>query len=526
MSQESENRLSQKTLPPLPSEPGCYLFRNGQGKVIYVGKAKDLKKRVLSYFRKSGLDVKTGAMLRNAASLDFVVTDSEVEALLLENNLIKKHNPRYNIKLRDAKRYALIRITNEKYPRLIIARRRLGGGRFFGPFVSAVDRDYILATLRKIFRIRTCKRMPKRACLRHHLQLCEAPCIGEQSQDDYLRGVEGAEMVLKGKTQELILGMTEKMNLASKDLNFEYALELRNRLRSLEWLAERQKMDRERHYDQDVMAYLIREGRVYLLLFHVHKGTLEGKQEFSFDYHENFVEDFLVQFYSENPIPAEIILPQEMDEVLMEFLSREKGSNVRARVPKRGEKKKLLELAEKNVELSFFGDEEKLEALKKALRLQNPPRVMECFDISHLSGTLTVGSMVQFRNARPDKSNYRRFRIRTVEGIDDFAAMAEVVKRRYRRRLEEHSPMPDLIVIDGGKGQLSAAQKELEKLGLKIPLLSLAKREEEVFVPGIALPFILDKKGKALLLLQQIRNEAHRFAIKYNRLLRSKELRE
>jgi excinuclease ABC subunit C len=263
---------------------------------------------------------------------------------------------------------------------------------------------------------------------------------------------------------------------------------------------------------------------VYLMLFHVDRGTLADKQEFTFDAGTDSIEEFLVQYYSENMPPSEIILPESPDDAIGSFLSGRKGKKVRITVPQRGAKKKLLDLVEKNIEIAFFGDRLKLEALKRGVGLPEIPHIIECFDISHLSGSAMVGSMVQFREGRPDKSHYRRFKIRTVEGIDDFAAIAEVVRRRYKRLQAEDGEFPDLIIIDGGKGQLAAAQKALEGLGVKIPIISIAKREEEIYVPGFSLPLPLSRKQKASMFIQEIRDEAHRFAIAYNRLLRKKEV--
>jgi excinuclease ABC subunit C len=510
----------------LPDEPGCYLFKDDSGRVIYVGKAKNLKKRVKSYLQKSDFDPKTEALIRNIDSVDFIVTDNEVEALVLENNLIKKNRPKYNIDLRDSKRYAYIELTAEEFPRLLVSRRRdeSGGGKFFGPFVSATARDHILSTLKKTFQIRTCKRMPKKPCLRHHIDLCQAPCIGGIKSDEYSERIRAVESILKGKTDDLIKSKKLEIAEASDKLDFEHALKLRNQIEAIEWLKERQNMELSRKYDEDIINYVVADGRVHLILFNIYRGTLENKQEFEFEYVDEFLEEFLVQYYSENAVPAELILPQEIDSSLLSFLTAKRGRKVAIRVPKIGEKKQLLDLVMKNIEASFFGEIERLDDLKCALGMEDAPLVIECFDISHLSGTSTVGSMVQFRNAKPDKSNYRRFKIKTVDGIDDTRAIAEVVQRRYRRLVKEHSELPDLIVIDGGIGQLNSARKEIGKLGLKIPVISIAKKLEEVYMPGIPFPLALDKKGNALKLIQRIRDEAHRFAISYNRLLRSKEL--
>ncbi|KAF5428146.1 excinuclease ABC subunit C [Candidatus Methanophagaceae archaeon] len=508
----------------LPDNPGCYLFKDDSGRIIYVGKAKNLQKRVKSYFQNTDFDPKTAVMVQKIDSVDFIVTDTEVEALILENNLIKKNSPKYNIDLRDSKRYAYIKLTHEKFPRLLIARRRDATGRFFGPFVSATSRDYILAALKKTFQLRTCKRMPKKPCLRHQIDLCRAPCIGKIGSAEYSDRIRMVELILKGKTDELIKTKTRAMKDASDSLDFERALELRNQIAAIEKLKERQNMELTKRYDEDIINYIISNERVCLILFNIYKGTLENKQEFEFEHSDNFLEEFLVQYYSVNTVPNELILPEEVDESLHAFLKAKKGRKVAVKVPKIGEKKQLLDLVLKNIELVFFSDFEKLDDLKDAFQLPDTPVVIECFDISHFSGTSTVGSMVQFRNAKPDKSNYRRFRIKTVEGIDDTKAIAEVVRRRYTRLVKEESELPDLIIIDGGAGQLNSAILELKKLGLRVPVIAIAKKFEDVYMSGLTFPVRLDRRSKALKLIQQVRDEAHRFAVGYSRLLHKKEL--
>jgi excinuclease ABC subunit C len=311
----------------------------------------------------------------------------------------------------------------------------------------------------------------------------------------------------------------------SEGQDFERALALRNQIRAIEHLAERQHVEHPKETDQDVIAYTLADGTVFLMVFSVEKGLLTGKQEYSFDTGEDFFEEFLVQYYADRTPPAELVLPGEIDDALIEYLSQRKGSRVQVTVPKIGEKKKLLDLVYTNIELSFRRGTQKTGDLQAALGLPGTPHVIECFDISHLSGTSMVGSMVQFRNGTPDKKNYRRFRIRTVEGIDDFASISEVVKRRYQRLSNEDAAMPDLIIIDGGKGQLSAALDVLIALELEIPVIALAKREEEVYLPGEMLPRHLDPKGLALRYLEEVRDEAHRFAVAYHRLLRSKKMK-
>ncbi len=507
-----------------PDKPGCYLFKDAKEHVIYVGKAKNLKKRVKSYFQKTCHDAKTNLMIKSAADLDFIATDTEVEALILENRLIKKHQPKYNIDLKDSKSYAYLQITDEDYPRLLLSRRKTGSGRFFGPFVSAQERETVSYFVKKTFKIRTCKRLPKKPCLRFHIKLCQAPCAGHVSKEEYNAGIELAKKMLSGGTKEMIRSLKQDMQKYSDQQNFEAALDTRKQISALEKLAEKQDIDRKRKGDEDIINYVVIEDQAYMLLFNIYKGTLEHKKEYIFSYAPDFLEEFIVQYYSDNPIPNEIIMPEKADPSLKGFLEHRRGSTVRITVPIRGEKRRLLDLVKRNVEITFLGDQSKLVWLQDALGLQTPPRVIECFDVSHLSGTSTVGSMVQFRNAKPDKNNYRRFKIKTVEGIDDTAAISEIMRRRYNRLREEGGELPDLIVIDGGAGQLNAAMNVLKEADLDIPVISIAKRFEAIYVPGTLMPLVLDRKNQGLKVVQEIRDEAHRFAIKYQRLLREKEM--
>jgi excinuclease ABC subunit C len=508
----------------IPNNPGCYLFKDKNNKIIYIGKAKNLKKRVKSYFQKTDLDPKTELLVENINSLDFIATDNEVEAIILESNLIKKHIPKYNINLKDSKRFAYIQLTADDYPRILVARKPLGKGKFFGPFVSAAARDDIVWLLKKNFQLRTCKRMPKRACLRYHIDLCLAPCIKEVTKKEYQDVIRKVKMILNGKTGDLAKTLKSEMKNASQTEDYEAALRLRNQISAISWLSEKQNMQRIKRYNEDILNYVVKNDKVYLILFNVYKGILENKQEYEFDYNKNFLEEFIVQYYSENNVPRELILPKKIEDSLVEFLRTKREGAVGFTIPKKGDKKRLLDLVKVNVELTFFGDFEKLEDLQKKLKLQDSPSVIECFDVSHLSGTSTVASMVQFKNAKPDKSNYRRFKIRSVEGVDDFAAIGEVVRRRYKRLKKEKQNMPDLVIIDGGLGQLNSALKEIEKLELKIPVISIAKKMEEIYTPGLSFPISLDKKSKAQKLIQEIRDEAHRFAISYQKVLRKKDM--
>lgn len=514
------------SLDDIPHTPGCYLYKDTEGEIIYIGKAKDLRKRVSSYFQKRDHDPKTVLLVKAIADIEYIVTETDEEAYLLENSLIKRHRPKYNIDLKDAKSYAFIVLTKDKFPRITIARKAKGNGQFFGPFVSAKERDYVLTVVKKTFRLRSCKTIPrnKRACLRYHIGNCTGPCCGGVTEDEYKIQCSQAESVLKGRTTELIDSLTKEMNEYSEQMEFEAALRCRNIISAVTHLQDRQYVSRRKDYDEDVINYLSSNGTIYLMVFHVYQGTLGGREEFIFDESDGFFEEFLPRYYSENPVPKEIIVPEEVDESLSSYLGLISKRKVRVTVPKQGEKKKLLELAKKNIEVVHFGDEIRVEELRKALHLAEPPDVIECFDISHLSGTDTVASMVQFRKGRADKKNYRRFRIKTVEGIDDYASMAEVVRRRYSRLIEEEKEFPDLILIDGGKGQLSAAKRVLDELEVDVPVISLAESEEEVFISGVPFPLPFGKKTRANMYLQEIRDEAHRFAITYNRLLRKKRV--
>ena len=502
----------------IPASPGCYLYSDNKT-IIYIGKAKNLKKRVSNYFNKKDHDSKTSALVKNIKKIDFIVTDSEIEALILENALIKKHQPKYNISLKDSKQFACIAITNEKYPRLALDRQNKSEKRF-GPFTSGQVRDELRELLIKTFKIRTCNRLPKRACLRYHIGICSAPCIQAISEQDYQESVDDAELVLKGKTQLLIKQLTTQMVADAKQQKYELALESRKKVESLVWLKQRQNMQRDKQYNEDILNYVEKDGKLYIMFFNVHQGILENKQSYIIPNGKGMFEEFILRYYTEEIVPAELILPHDIDPLILQAINSIRKKNLKVIVPKIGEKKQLLTLVIKNIELQYFAKETALFELQKYLQLQEIPQVIECFDISHLHGTNTVASMVQFRGGVPDKSNYRRFKINTVTGIDDFASIAEVVRRRYARLKSEGTLLPNLIVIDGGKGQLSAAGEQLKLLELRIPMISLAKKLEEVFVPGLSHPINIPHKTKALKMLQRLRDEAHRFAITYNRKLR------
>ena len=509
----------------LPSDPGCYLFMDREKRIIYIGKAKNLKKRVSSYFQKTDHDPKTTLMISEAALLDYIVTSSEVEALILESTLIKKHQPQYNIDLKDAKSYAFITMSGDPYPRIGIARYRGGKkeGTLYGPFVSAAERDHILSFVKQTFHLRTCRKMTKRACLRYHLGTCSAPCQGKISEPEYQYQVHRADLLLKGRDRDLVDELRREMADRSMKEQYEQAMALRDQISAIERLSERQYVQRQKRADEHIIHYQVVTGTVYLILFTIERGTLTSKEEFVFPETEAFLEEFIIQYYAGASPPHELILPEIPDESVAEYLSRLRGSKVTITVPRQGAKKHLLDLVSRNIEVSFFTGKMRLIELGETLGLSSPPGVIECFDISHLSGTGTVGSMVRFTDGRPDRKNYRRFRIKTVDGIDDFAAIGEIVRRRYSRLIKEERPLPDLIIIDGGPGQLHAASDELRQLGCAIPLISIAKREEKIYQDGRQLPLSLTRRAPASLLVQWIRDEAHRFAIAYQRQTRRKK---
>ncbi len=496
----------------LPASPGCYLFMDEHGVVLYVGKAKDLKKRVSNYFQKKDHDPKTQLLVSKIKSIDFVLVSNEVEALLLENNLIKKYYPHFNLDLKDSRRYAYIRVSEDELPWLEVARIRNEKGEYFGPFVSGSIRKLVMDTVSRNFKVLTQKPSPQLRKL--------------MNKEEYNKRVNQVKKILKGNVDELIKELEKTMKENSKKNNFEYAITMRNQIAALTTLKERQKVELAKSIDAHIINYEISAGEVHLLLFNVRKGVVEDKQEFVFQEKEDFLEEFLVQFYNEQNIPAEIILPVEVNSSLGEYLSKKKGlkGKVKIIVPRSGEKKELLDFVSKNITATFFAGKERVEELQKALGLKNPPHTIECFDISHLGGTNTVASMVSFKDGFPNKSNYRKFKIRAEANNDDLLAMREAVERRYSGTLSKSMKKPDLIVLDGGSTQLAVAVEVLNKLNLKIPVISLAKEFEEIYLPKRRSPLRLDKKHKGLLMLQAIRDEAHRFANAYRKVLKRKEV--
>ena len=514
----------------IPPSPGVYLFKDENGDILYIGKAKSLRSRVRTYFSSSDQPAKTRQLVARIRSIDWIVLNNEVEALLLENKLVKQHTPKYNINLKDAKTFAYIALTKETVPRIFTSRKVSRRLESFGPYTDGFTRQDLQRLVVRIFKLRVCKKLPKRACLNFHIGLCTAPCIGCVTPEQYAGQVELARSFLNGNYEQTTQMLLVQMNVASKRQKYERALELRNQIASIGLLTERQIVDNERRFDQDVLAFRRFGEKELAVQMGIRKGVLLGKKEFSMDFQPQVEQEFLKAFYAVNQIPKEVLLnmPCWVDlsekRALEEFLFSKRGARVTLKIPRRGDKLALVKLAEKNIE-STLDEDSALVDLQTALNLPLLPRVIECFDVSNLGHEHVVSGMARFTDAKPDKSNYRRFRIKTFSGQDDFASVNEVVTRRYKRLLEEKAPLPDLVIVDGGLGQVSAAKLAMQTLGLQLPLIGLAKEHEEVYLPDEVTPRRFDPKSRMMLLIQQIRDATHNYALGYNKKRRQMKIR-
>ena len=520
----------------LPVSPGVYIMKDRENKVIYVGKANSLRSRVSHYFREQE-SPKNRLLMKNFWDLEYITTGNEIEALVLESNLIKEHRPRYNVKLRDDKNYPFIKLTNEKFPRICISRRReRDGAQYFGPYPgSKAVREVI--KMASGLGIRRCKKkLPCPPCLNYHIKQCAAPCLGNITKEEYLEIINNVTTFLKGKQNQLIQSLNMEMERLSQMQDYEKAARVRDQINALLELSEKQRVNLPGRKEQDIIAYAVKGNSGSAQVFHVSGGILIGRETFSLDTagseEKEILPSLIKQYYQNVEPPEEIITPEEIiDETISLWLSG-KGSKVKT--PKNKVEKGLMDLAMENAGMLLkqeilsrsLGANEALSGLKDALSLPVLPSLIEAFDISNISGTNATGSLVSFENGVPDKKNYRRFRIKTIEGTDDYAMIGEVVGRAYSRRIEEGKRMPDLILIDGGKGQLSAAQYAISRLGLKLNIASIAKEFEYIFTPDKESPVILPRESASLKLLQRIRDEAHRFALSYHRKLRGKKLTE
>jgi excinuclease ABC subunit C len=538
--------LSEK-LANLPVQPGCYVYRDERDKILYVGKAKNLRNRVRQYFQNSRHhDAKTNELVSRIADVELYVVDNEIEALALECNLIKKHRPPFNIMLKDDKQYPHIKITNERAPRAIIARKILkDGAGYYGPFLPPSLAYQTLDIINRNFQLRTCTMdidgKADRPCLEYHIKRCLGPCVKDLCTiDHYNEAVRDVQLLLEGKTDSVVETLQERMARASDELRFEAAARYRDQLKALTKLGQQQKMMTVSDDDIDIFGYFREANQLALSLFTMREGKVVGKREF---YWEDVVDPFdpatfiqqaLKQYYAAGDYaPGEVHTPVDFEdrELLEEFLTTQRGRKVRIVSPQRGVKRDLIDLVEKNARLNFDQrfrvqrpDMTKvLQELREALELPELPARIECFDISNIQGAENVASMVVCVDGEMKKSDYRKFKVRSVEGeANDFQSMYEVVGRRYGRLMREEKPLPNLVLIDGGKGQLAAAARALHELGLEaLPTASLAKKEELLFVKGRSEPVRIDHHSPVLHLVQTIRDEAHRFAVTYHRKRRA-----
>jgi excinuclease ABC subunit C len=569
----------QEQLKTLPTKPGVYLMKNAVGDIIYVGKAINLRNRVRSYFQSaSEHSPKTRRLVREIANLEVIVVASELEALLLELQLIKKHRPRFNVRLKDDKRYPYVKVTvQEPFPKVTVTRRmEQDGARYFGPYTSVWAVHQTLDLARKIFPYLTCDRVitgrDERACLYYDLKLCLAPCIAAATKAQYRAMIDGLCLFLEGQTEPVVEKLRSEMTAASESWNFERAAQLRDQIAAIEHIVERQRIVSSEDTNQDVIGFARTDGDTCVQVFFIRGGKLIGRTTVPLEGTEDedsrsIMSSFLKEFYSQAAyVPPEVLLPEEAEEfeVIQEWLASRRRGKVTLRVPRQGQSRELVEMAAENASLEleslraqWQADTNKqttaLSELEEALDLSAPPLRIECYDISNTQGTQPTGSMVVFVKGVPRKSDYRRFNIRTVEGPNDFESMREVLERRFRRwqelqgtgivsqgtgtdspppekRLvgekldESFRALPDLLIVDGGRGQLGVAVQVLDAFGLRevVPVVALAKQQEELFIPGRPDSLLLPRNSQGLFLLQRIRDEAHRFALSHHRTRRSK----
>ncbi len=547
MHKEIQNKLTN-----LPSKPGVYQFLNDKGKVIYVGKASNLRNRVRSYFHSNYSNAKTEVLVSKIRNVELVVTDTEVEALVLENNLIKELKPRYNVNLKDDKSFPFIKVTNEPYPRVFSTRRVVrDGSKYFGPYTSVKNMKAALRMINQIFKIRSCKydindetiaKKKFKICLDYHINKCDGPCEGLVSEKEYNEMVDEVVKVIRGRTDELIKDLEKKMKIEAEAMEFEKAGEIRDKVEQLSIISAKQKVISNDFEDRDVISVAFEDKDSSCSVFNIRAGKLVAKKQLrlSLKGGEELDEIYnsAIKFYYGDftEIPKEILLETEPTdrELLEEWLNQRADRKVKFIIPQRGELKSLVKMCKENailqlkeIQIQKMKKEGSvpysLSALQRDLRLKELPKRIECFDISNIQGSDSVASMVVFVDGKPKKSEYKKFIIKDVVGPDDFASMQEVIKRRYTRLLNNNEPLPDLIIVDGGKGQLSSAIEILNNLEIKqYNIIGLAKRLEEVFFPGKSEPESIPKTSSGLKLLQQIRDEAHRFAVTFHRQRRSK----
>lgn len=529
-----------KSPEELPQKPGVYIMHNSDDEIIYVGKAKKLKNRVQSYFRQVE-DPKTQVLMKHFSYLEYILTNTEKEALILEANLIKRHKPHYNISLKDGKQYPYIKITNEKYPRIHITRRlNNDGASYYGPYTDATNARGFIDFLNKNFQIRTCKHMDG-PCLNYQIKQCSGPCINQITEKEYNSNIRRAKLLLQGKYKTIIKNMEKEMNKCSKNMEFEKAALLRDQINMIQVTLEKQNIQPTMEVDQDIIGIDHNDNEAAVVIISVRNGKTNKKDDLVLKQIEGFndreiLTEFIKQYYSTAPAPDEIILEDKIndEEIITEWLQEKQGHKIKIRIAEDGHYLTLIKIAKKNAHISLTEntkeEENPLLTLEQYLNLPRLPYHIEAFDISNISGIHAVASMVVFENAKPAKKMYRKFKMKTP-GPNDFAMMKEVITRRYSRLSPDYEKetdpndsmfiKPDLVLIDGGKGQLGMAVEVFKELGIEdVPLVGLAKKFEELYVPGRSQPIILPRKSTALHLLQYVRDESHRFAITFHRQLR------
>ena len=532
------------SLAVIPHQPGCYQFIDEKGTVIYVGKAKDLKKRVSSYFNKQQEHPKTRILVRNIRKIKYIVVNTEEDTFLLENNLIKEFRPRYNVMLKDDKSYPSIVIKNEYFPRVYKTRNIVkDGSRYFGPYTSVQSVNALLGIFRSVYKVRTCRLnlSPEniaagkfKVCLQYHIKKCKGPCEGLQSLEDYNRNIAEITEILKGNISIIEKQIREEMQALADELRFEEAQELKEKLILIQNFREKSQVVSNFGYNLDVFALEQDEQAAYINYLHVVNGAIN--QAYTFEYRKK-LDETKEELLGLGIVEMRQRFGSNSKEIIVPFLPDLKLADVSFTIPQRGDKRTLLQLSEKNVKQYKLDKLKKAEMLnpdqratrilkgvQKDLRLKEMPWHIECFDNSNIQGTHPVAACVVFKKAKPAKKEYRHFNVKSVTGPDDYASMREIVERRYSRLLNEGAPLPQLIVIDGGKGQLHAAVESLQKIGLygKIAVIGIAKRLEEIYYPGDSVPLYIDKNSETLKLIQQLRDEAHRFGITFHRQKRSK----
>lgn len=533
-------KLKEK-LKYLPDSPGVYLMKDGAGKIIYIGKALSLKKRVKSYYSSTS-DVKMMALVDSIKDVEYIVTDSQAEALILECNLIKKYHPRYNVRLRDDKKYPFIKLSAGCFPFISITRTLKGdGSKYYGPYTSAGAVRKTIKLMKKLFMLRSCRKeieSRSRPCLYYDLDQCIAPCTGKITEEEYGELVRSACLFLEGRAGKLVRKLRDEMKRESDESHFEKAAIIRDRLSALTRIFEEQKMASSSDEDEDYIAFAVEGDLACVGLFPVREGKIVGQEQFVLEGVEKsspseILSSFVKQHYLSSPfLPGKIFLAEGIDDVefITEWLEEKKGGRVRVLIPKRGRRRELIERLRKNSalrlkEVTSRRDEDAVIELKELLALEVLPSRIEAFDISQTGGEKPVGSMVVFKNGLPERGEYRRFRIQYAPGRDDCAQISEVVRRRYRRVLAEGRKLPDLILVDGGLGQVHSALMSLKELGITdVPVIGLAKKFEHVFCEVSPEPIVLPRKSCSFQLIRHIRDEAHRFATSFHRRLRRKEL--